>query len=237
MSVSQQASSEIYKYGAPFVSKLNFPVNLSNRGEESIFGATILRLRLLIKRRKLLKGTNLGFRATTSYAARNFPITAIRWESSKVNLLVTSRGGTLEGTNEYCIDYRRTLGKLAFQLSHPITKIVAVIDLPDSSDSFSPPQAKIFRLCDRILSLDKQSSRRNPSPRKRNVATKGESSTRKRRRPENIRHPDYRGLRGKSQTARHNRSGETAAIKRFILISVQSFISTSYLVLRYACLT
>ena len=135
-----------------------------------------------------------------------FLLLYIRWESSKVNLLVTSRGGTLEatleGTDEYCIDYRRTLGtlgKLAFQLSHPITKIVAVIDLPDRSDSFLPPQAKIFRLCDRILSLDKQSLRRNPSPRKRYVATKGESSTRKRFvAQKNIRHPDYRGLREKS---------------------------------------
>ena len=56
-------------------------------GDESIFGATIhlsqrrfffrgdefIWLRLFIERRKLLKGTNLGFRAMTSHAARNFP--------------------------------------------------------------------------------------------------------------------------------------------------------------------
>ena len=107
------------------MSKLNFPVNLSNRGEESIFGATILRLRLLIKRRKLLKGTNLGFRATTSNAAR----IDISWESSKVNLL---EAGLWKRPINVYIYYRRTLGtlgKLAFQLSHPITKIVALPDL------------------------------------------------------------------------------------------------------------
>ena len=51
-----------------------------------------LRLRLFIKRRKLLKGTDLGFRATTSSAARNFPTATIfRDRGGRVQRLTYSK--------------------------------------------------------------------------------------------------------------------------------------------------
>ena len=83
--------------------KTIFSVNFCNRGflgNGWIFVATILRLRLFMKRRKLLKGTNLGFRVTTSYTAPYCDdISWSGWESSKVNLLENLRGRTLEGTD------------------------------------------------------------------------------------------------------------------------------------------